>query len=287
MYGEESSHALPRAAPMLDGIRILVVENEPAIREVLRDFLSTEGASIVAVETGAAALQACASVKPDIVIVDFVLPDTTGARLIDALRAAGATCPAIAIAARGQRQVGVATPEQFHKVLHEPFALSDLVVAVASLADLADPTDRLRSLLRDANRRTDFRFTSLFRFDGEALTSVWSYDRDNPTGDQFPTGVDVEGSYCVFVRANGGPFVVEDALDDPRVAAHPKKDQLRAYCGVPVRDGAGRVIGSLCHFDERPRSVAPEVVTELAAEARRFETGLLAKLARRPSRRIG
>lgn len=108
--------------------------------------------------------------------------------------------------------------------------------------------DGLRAALIYLNGLTDFRFTALYRFDRDTLHNLAFYDRANPdvlTASDIP----VLASYCVFVRDLQEQFATADSATDMRVGDHPKRWQVRAYCGVPLTDRNGNVFGSACHFN--------------------------------------
>lgn len=112
----------------------------------------------------------------------------------------------------------------------------------------------LRGALMYLNSLTRHRFTSLYRFDVEMLRNVALFDRrnpDQPRCDDLP----VLASYCVFVRDAEATFRVDDSHADVRVADHPRRAQLRSYCGVPLLDECGSMFGSLCHFDFDPVTI--------------------------------
>lgn len=115
-----------------------------------------------------------------------------------------------------------------------------------------------RGALREAviylNTQSDHRFTSLYRFAGDTLSSVEFFDRERPDVD-LSEDIPVIASYCVFVRDSGGTFSTPDSLDDRRLVNHAKRLQVRSYCGVPLVDDEGRMFGSVCHFDFVPRQI--------------------------------
>ena len=87
----------PEAAPEIavatlhaprSGVRVLVVETDPSLRELMKRALHQDGHAVAAVSTGADALRACDSARPpfDVVIVEMVLPDRFGPELARALR---------------------------------------------------------------------------------------------------------------------------------------------------------------------------------------------------------
>ena len=125
--------------------------------------------------------------------------------------------------------------------------------AVAGL-QAALEREGVRGALRYLNQRTRHRYTGIYRFDPPMLRSIVLYDRENPA---LEVGSDthIEQSYCSLVRNEERLVTIADADDDPRVAAHPARARYQAYCGTPVRDREGRCVGSLCHFDARPRLV--------------------------------
>lgn len=124
----------------------------------------------------------------------------------------------------------------------------------------------VRDALALLNARTGHRFTSLYRFDDDTLRNVWFFDREDPsreTSDDVP----VLASYCVFVRDERATFRLDDAHRDARVAAHPRREHVRAYCGVPLLDDRGRMFGTVCHFDFRPLAISDENVALMEALA--------------------
>ncbi len=62
-------------------------------------------------------------------------------------------------------------------------------------------------------------------------------------------------SVCQYAVANGTPLILEDARTDPVFKNHPAvlDGTLVAYLGIPLIDGHGNGIGTLCVYDEKPR----------------------------------
>ena len=126
--------------------------------------------------------------------------------------------------------------------------------------------DGVRAALIFVNHLTEHRFSALYQFHNDLLRNLYFYDREYPdveTTDEIP----VTASYCVFLRDSGLLFHTSDALRDGRVRTHPKREQVQAYCGVPVLDSAGKLFGSVCHFDIQPRVIADEDVDLMEAVA--------------------
>ncbi len=67
-------------------MRILIIDDEPAIRKFLRVAFETERFSVVETETGKEGLAAAASQKPDLIVLDLGLPDMNGIDVLKKLR---------------------------------------------------------------------------------------------------------------------------------------------------------------------------------------------------------
>lgn len=128
-------------------------------------------------------------------------------------------------------------------------AVTDRVVA-----ELRPMLERygVAALLALLNARTRYRFTGVYRMEPPLLRNVHLYDRENPS---------LDGS--------GG--------SDPLVAPGAMLSSL----GVPIRGADGRVSGTLCHFDCRPRLVPFGEEVVLARAATTFAAELLAPASRR------
>jgi GAF domain-containing protein len=135
--------------------------------------------------------------------------------------------------------------------------LADIETAFRTTLDSSGMDEALAML----NSRTRFRFTGVYRVDPPTLRNLYLFDRENPTLSLGGEAVPLDSTYCSIVAATRAPFVAEDAPTDRRLAAHPARDAVVSYAGVPVRSSDGRVFGTLCHYDVRPR-ILPE--TELA-----------------------
>lgn len=99
---------------------------------------------------------------------------------------------------------------------------------------------------------SDYRFIGIFRFcDGKATAAV-HVDREDP--DKLCSAEAAEAAtYCCYVRDSRGVFTTANALLDERLATHAARAEVLAYCGVPVMDAEGQLLGTLCHYDVVPR----------------------------------
>ena len=113
----------------------------------------------------------------------------------------------------------------------------------------------LREALGGLLRRTDYRFIGIWRFEQSRANAVVHFDRENPdvlTAQEVPDNA----TYCCYVRESGQPFQTPHALVDARLKAHPARETVQSYCGVPVMDSDGTILGTLCHYDLVPRDPA-------------------------------
>jgi GAF domain-containing protein len=157
----------------------------------------------------------------------------------------------------------VAKPGHHDKIVHETGARR------YSLKQSMDPeksrafanfavkvrSDSVRDGLALLLKRTDYRFIGIWRFENGKANAVVHYDRENP---EVLTATEVPdtATYCCYVRESGQPFMTPNALVDARLGSHPAREQVLSYCGVPVMDSFGNILGTLCHYDLVPRDVA-------------------------------
>ena len=80
---------------------ILIVDDDPTIRDVLERYLRREGYAVRAAADGQAALQEVRSHKPDLVVLDLMLPGVDGWEICRRLRAES-TLPILMLTARGE-----------------------------------------------------------------------------------------------------------------------------------------------------------------------------------------
>lgn len=131
----------------------------------------------------------------------------------------------------------------------------------------------LHDALAFLNARTRHRYTGVYRFDPPMLRNVCLYDRENPLlrmGGDSP----MNETYCSIVGERAAPFTTPDSLGDASLEAHPARANVQAYCGAPVEDGGGRCVGTLCHFDVRPRLV-PETEIPIMERVAQLLTGAI------------
>lgn len=115
-------------------MRVLLVEDDPAVSAGLRDGLQANGYSVDSVSTGHAALAAVASSPaPDLVLLDLGLPDMDGHDVCRAIRS-DSTMPIIVISARGDevdKVVGLELGADDY--LAKPFGIRELIARIRAV----------------------------------------------------------------------------------------------------------------------------------------------------------
>jgi two-component system, OmpR family, phosphate regulon response regulator PhoB len=124
-------------------LQILVVEDESALVEILRYNLEKEGFDVVAAADGEAALEAIADHKPDLLILDWMLPHVSGLEICRQLRRKPETrdLAIIMLTARGEEADRVRGLEVgADDYVAKPFSPSELIARVRAVLRRARPS---------------------------------------------------------------------------------------------------------------------------------------------------
>jgi two-component system phosphate regulon response regulator PhoB len=116
--------------------RILVVEDERDIREVLAYNLGKAGHEMLAADSGAGALASVRETRPDLVLLDLILPDVSGVEICRHLKRDPSLCqiPVIMLTARSEeadRVVGFEMGAEDYVV--KPFSVRELILRVGAV----------------------------------------------------------------------------------------------------------------------------------------------------------
>lgn len=125
--------------PRLDGLHLLLVDDEVDALEMVSAVLKDFGAEVATAQSSRAALEALARAKYDVLISDLQMPGEHGYELIRKIRAleeqGGERIPAIALSAHGRSEDRMRSlMSGYHSHMTKPFEPSELVALVASLA---------------------------------------------------------------------------------------------------------------------------------------------------------
>jgi len=111
-------------------IRILVIDDEPPIRKLLRMGLSTQGYGVLEAPNGKTALELIEQ-KPDLVILDLGLPDINGLDLLRRIRERRDNVPIIILSSRGDEAGKVqALDLGADDYVTKPFGMDELLARV-------------------------------------------------------------------------------------------------------------------------------------------------------------
>ena len=129
--------------------RVLVIDDEPPIRKLLRTGLSTQGYDIVEATNGRTALDALAREEPDLIILDLGLPDVAGHDLLRTIRERHARVPIVVLSSRDDERGKVeALDLGADDYVTKPFGVNEL---------LARMRTALRHRLQEQGERPIFR----------------------------------------------------------------------------------------------------------------------------------
>ena len=213
--------------------RVLVVDDDRAVRDSLRRSLEFNGYDVVLAADGAEGLVAVGSQHPDVVVIDVMMPRLDGIETTRALRAAGNDVPILVLTARdavGDRVEGLDAGADDY--LTKPFALEELLARLRALLRRVVPdADGESEVLtfadlsmdvgsRDVSRggrpieltRTEFTLLEMFLRRPRRvldrsfiLEEVWGYD--------FPTSANSLEVYVGYLRrkteAEGEPRLIQ------------------------------------------------------------------------------
>ncbi|HEX6347580.1 response regulator transcription factor [Umezawaea sp.] len=204
-------------------MRILVVDDDRAVRESLRRSLQFNGYQVETAGDGQQALEAVTTARPDAMVLDVMMPRLDGLEVCRRLRSTGDDLPILVLTARdavSDRVSGLDAGADDY--LPKPFALEELLARLRALLRRAsneqDGTERARATLkfadleldpgtRDVRRgeraisltRTEFALLELFLTHpkqvltrGRILEDVWGYD--------FPTSGNALEVYVGYLR---------------------------------------------------------------------------------------
>ena len=134
---------------LIEGMRILLVEDEPNTRDALQRLLGKNGAQVLSVANAADALKSFSESRPDIIISDIGLPEEDGYSLLQRIRSLEMEqeqppTPAIALTAfAGRKDRHMAREAGFHKHIAKPVSPAVLLAAISTLlADKERAQDR-------------------------------------------------------------------------------------------------------------------------------------------------
>ena len=134
--------------------RILVVEDDPTVRDVVRRYLERDGHTVLQAEDGTVGLALARSESPDLIVLDVMLPGISGLEVCSSLRVAdNDTTPIIMLTALGEeddRVSGLALGADDY--VTKPFSVKELALRVQSVLRRTNaPHPELADVMTDAD----------------------------------------------------------------------------------------------------------------------------------------
>lgn len=290
--------------------RILIADDEPHIRRILQFLLEDKGFEVCLAEDGQEALEALATFRPNLVLLDVMMPKADGFSVLQAIRSGYETSslPVIMLTAKGETtdkvkglQVGA------NDYVIKPFDHDELLLRVSNLLDStrrereANPLTGLpgnRAIDREISRRIEngvgfgFMYVDIDRF--KSFNDHYGYSR----GDQAITYLSNVlftcsrefGDRSDFIGHVGGDdFVVITALDHAEALArkfilefdegigalHDEQDYERGYLEVKNRTGQTEkfpliTITVAMIADEKASFEHPAQLSDIVAELKAY-----------------
>ncbi len=126
----------------LEGVRILIVDDDPDVLEAIDAVLRAEGADTMLVQDGNAAVAACLDDPPDLVVLDMMLPKRSGFLVLEKIKGREDSPLVIMVTANeGKRHQAYAESLGVDKYLLKPVPLDRLISVAEELLDKRDAED--------------------------------------------------------------------------------------------------------------------------------------------------
>jgi two-component system, OmpR family, response regulator len=285
--------------------RVLIVEDNEDLQDTYEMLLANEGYDVLTASDGAAGLRAVAEHRPDVVLLDMMMPDVDGLELLQRLpRDCTPPLPPVLATSGFAAYADTAVARGAYAFLGKPLELDVLLAAIRDAlahAPIADDVlehnhddvtaarqradDARRELIADlppvmmrvvkARLRALARWLPRYYGFGASFIQVLR-DGDlciEAAAGAAPPWVEGQryprrGAYCDDVITAGATAIVGDARQHPlpHYALHPQLDAgWRFYAGVPLTTSSGIVIGTLSLLDRAPRQVHAEDLRLLEA----------------------
>ena len=285
--------------------RVLVVDDSQDMLESLADCLSLEDFDVTSALDGKHGLERFRESKPDVILLDMMMPEMDGLEFLSSLSAEQSPPPVVAYSGfAGFRDE--ALRRGAHAFLLKPMSMAALIAALRSAMDhrpfqpstLADDAAGLEKTRRDAQEKTRsavgridealtpdlrdalrriVRWVPAYLGFGTATASVailrgselW-IEAIYPSSAAFHEGAHCPRDlvFCDDVLTAGSTLVLSDSTFHPcnHFAHHPRSDpSWRFYAGVPLTTPSGAVVGNLALVDSSPREFRTEDMRVLEA----------------------
>ena len=125
----------------MENFRVLIVDDEPNIRDLLSTSLKFAGFSVMAVGNGVQAVKAAEEANPDIILLDVMLPDMNGFSVTKKIRSLGIMAPVLFLTARDDTEdkiMGLTVGGDDY--VTKPFSPKELMARIKAVIRRVAPT---------------------------------------------------------------------------------------------------------------------------------------------------
>lgn len=256
------------------------------------------GCDVRWVADGADGLAAVAARRPDVIVLDMMMPNVDGLEFLERLPAVTAAPPPVLAYSGFDRFAELARVRGAAACLQKPFELDDLVRGVSTLfagatPPPARPTTTARAVAAEERERfwrgapalgaelsrslgwlvcgaaryfgAARAFVTALHDGGLHVLAVHGAEAAHPVGSAMEPRI----NFCPDVIDAGTPLVLRDCTTSPAFASHPASATgVRFYAGAPLVGGSGVALGTFCLEHLEPRAFAAEdlaLVRDIAA----------------------
>ena len=231
---QKSLRKLSDNGVMAEGPKILIVDDEPNIRDLLTTSLRFAGFAVRAVATGAQTISAVLEEEPDLILLDVMLPDINGFGVTKRLRASGYTCPILFLTAKDSTEDKIqGLTVGGDDYVTKPFSLDEIVARIRAILrrtkqEEDDATLSVGELEMDQDTHevnvngnpvelspTEFKLLRYLMLNpnrvlskAQILDHVWEYDFNGDAG--------IVESYVSYLRRKLDPFTEEPLIQTKR-----------------------------------------------------------------------
>ena len=145
-------------------VRILIVEDEPAMVAGLRDNFEYEGYDVISADDGVAGLERALADDPDLVVLDVMMPRMSGLDVCKQLKAKRPSLPIIMLTARGQeidKVVGLELGADDY--VTKPFSIRELMARVKAVLRRASPQAHVPDVYKFSDVEVNIRSNEVLR----------------------------------------------------------------------------------------------------------------------------
>jgi two-component system, OmpR family, KDP operon response regulator KdpE len=158
-----------------EGPRILLVDDEQSMRDILNVTLRPAGYSVYAASSGGEALRAFQSARPELILLDLFLPDMDGRDVLKRLREWTST-PIVVMSVRHEESEKIACLDAgADDYLTKPFTMGELLARLRAALRRAFGSARIESF-KTGNLKVDFNRREVFVGDDQIKLTATEYD---------------------------------------------------------------------------------------------------------------